>query len=802
VGDACSGFRSDDKRDLPSFTGKRSENPLDLSFANRARARLDRRPFRDKLVSSREKLRHSARCMRIARLSASMAALLFAMPLGGAAEKDATAEQSVADIAAAVKPSLVKVMQVGRQGVDGLGSGFVLDAEGLIATNRHVIGDARRIKVETSDGAVEEVTEVVATDVHLDLAILRIPRKGLKPLLLGDSDTLRQGDRIVAMGNPEGLAYSVVDGVISEPRREIDGVSMIQVAVPIERGNSGGPLLDRQGRVLGLLTMKSARTDNLGFAMPVNALKKLIAKPNPVPMSRWLTIGVLNPRVWKPLLGAQWTQRGGVVRVEQMGAGFGGRSLCLWVAEKPATEFEAEVTVRLDDEAGAAGLAFCADGGDQHYGFYPTAGKMRLTRFDGPDVYSWKILADAASDAYRPGDWNTLRVRVDAGRIQCFVNGRQVFDQQDAELRGGQLGLCKFRATEARYKGFRFGPELADETLDPALTKELRQSMNGLLAGKQTRDATMEKLLQDPLLSQRMLAEQSKAMEQSAATLRELETDLHRGAVARDLVRQLAQPDEQTDLLRCALLISRHDNPELDIESYVRDFARMADELKDDLEIKKGPLAAVLRLKNFLFEENGFHGSRHDYDSRSNSYLNEVLDDREGLPITLSIIYLELAARLGIADVAGIPLPTRFMVGYRVKPDDEFRLLDVFDGGKPLTMDEARALVAGDSPLPHEATQPASKKEIILRMIRNLLGRALSVDDVTKEAMPYVNLILTIDPLAFRERFTRARLREVAGNRTGAAEDIEWLREHPPEGLEAPQREALEAWGERLRQPR
>src|SRR6185503_4044974 len=122
-----------------------------------------------------------------------------------------------------------------------------------------------------------------------------------------------------------------------------------------------------------------------------------------------------------------------------------GRALCLWMAEKPDAQFEEEVSVRLDDEGGAAGLAFCSDGGDRHYGFYPTGGKMRLTRFDGPDVFSWKILADSGSDAYWPGDWNTLRVHVDEERIQCFVNGVQVFDQEDRELRDGRPGLCKFR---------------------------------------------------------------------------------------------------------------------------------------------------------------------------------------------------------------------------------------------------------------------------------------------------------------------------------------------------------------------
>jgi regulator of sirC expression with transglutaminase-like and TPR domain len=144
----------------------------------------------------------------------------------------------------------------------------------------------------------------------------------------------------------------------------------------------------------------------------------------------------------------------------------------------------------------------------------------------------------------------------------------------------------------------------------------------------------------------------------------------------------------------------------------------------------------------------------------------------------------------------------RFMVGYREKPEDEFTLLDVFEGGRQLTLDEAMTLVAGGAPVPDETTQPAAKKDIILRMIRNLLGRALASENPTKEAAPYFDLLLTIDPQAFRERFTRARLRETAGNLTGAAEDIAWLLEHPPKGMDEPQRLALEEWLAKLRQQR
>src|SRR5262249_1540293 len=153
--------------------------------------------------------------------------------------------------------------------------------------------------------------------------LLRIDTKGLTPLELGDSAKLKDGQPVVAVGNPYGLAHSVVSGVVSG-KRDIDGRATIQLAIPIEKGNSGGPLLDTQGRVQGLISMKSLVTANLGFAVPINSLKPLLQKPNPVPMARWVTIGTLNPKEWTTLFGATWRQRNGRILVDGRGGGFGG----------------------------------------------------------------------------------------------------------------------------------------------------------------------------------------------------------------------------------------------------------------------------------------------------------------------------------------------------------------------------------------------------------------------------------------------------------------------------------------------
>jgi S1-C subfamily serine protease/regulator of sirC expression with transglutaminase-like and TPR domain len=628
--------------------------------------------------------------------------------------------QTTADLAESIAPSLVKITQMGREGADGIGSGFIVSADGLIATNLHVIGEARRLQVEMHDGKTHAVTSIHATDAHRDLALLKIDAKNLKPLPLGDSQKVRQGESVVAMGAPEGLAFSIVQGVLSATR-EIDGNDMLQIAIPIEKGNSGGPLLDMRGKVLGILTLKHIKTDNLGFAMPVNALKDLIKKPNPVPMSRWLTIGVLNPKLWKLHLGSQWTQHAGVIRADLPGDGFGGRALCLSTQKVPEETFELAATVNLDDESGAAGLAFCSDGGDRHYGFYPSGGKLRLTRFDGPDVYSWTILADVPSEAYKAGEWNTLRVRVEPEKITCFVNGKKVIETEDTGLRGGKAGLCKFRTTVADFRGFRIGADLTEKPLDEQLASTFRSEIESNLAEASTRDQTLDKLLEDPAAARRVISEQRKKLEEEAAKLRELERELHRRAMTKEILAELEKPEPEINLLRSTLLLSRYDNPEIDVASYLNVFKAMIADLKNDPEILNGTIPAVKRLNRYLFEENGFHGSRGDYESRSNSYMNEVLDDREGLPITLSILYVELAAKLGIQGVFGVPLPGKFMVGYRDGPEGELQLVDVFERGKELTVEQAALeLAKRDRLLEADTLEPANKRQQFNYLVQQL----------------------------------------------------------------------------------
>jgi regulator of sirC expression with transglutaminase-like and TPR domain len=692
------------------------------------------------------------------------------------------ADESVEQIAKSARSSVVVITMMGRDGkTHGLGTGFVIDAGGLVATNLHVIGEGRQLAVETADGKRHEVTAVHASDRSLDLAVLRIDAKDLPALKLGDSDELKDGQAVVALGNPHGLKHSVVAGVVSA-QRPIEGRKMIQLAIPLEPGNSGGPLLDMQGRVQGVLTLKSLVTENLGFAMPINALKPLLAKPNPIPMAHWMTIGALDTTEWQALMGARWHQRAGRLWVDGIGSGFGGRSLCLSQRAVPAVPYEAAVMVRLDDEAGAAGLVFGADGGDKHFGFYPTGGKFRLTRFDGPDVYSWKILKDLPSPEYRGGEWNTIKVRVEKDKVLCYVNGH-LLTEEAVTVPEGKVGLAKFRDTRAEFRRFQVAATIPSDDVPAAIVQRVAKTADKLTPSAGGKADALKSLLEDAPACMTALRERAKLLEQQAAQLRDLAAAVHQRRVQAALVKTLDGKEDDIDLLQAALLIAQLDNEEVDIAAYRKEVERMAKELEAALPKDADEGARRQALHKFLFTERGFHGSRSDYYNKANSYLTEVIDDREGIPITLSLLYMDLAKRIGLK-VEGVGLPGHFVVRH-VLSKGEPQLIDVFEGGQLLSRADAERKVKDltDQPAQEEHFAAVTKRAIIVRMLHNLLNIAGNDRDA-KGVLSYLDTILAASPDAGHERWMRAVIRYQAGDPSGSREDADWLLKHKPGGVD------------------
>lgn len=691
-------------------------------------------------------------------------------------------------------PSLVTITHTSREGkVRGTGTGFIISPDGLIATNLHVIGDGRPIQVELHDGTFYDATDIHAWDRRADIAIIKIDaKKKLQPLNIGNSKEIKQGQSIVAFGNPRGLQFSVVNGVVSAIRKlendfTIEGgvpdFPMIQVAIPIEMGNSGGPIVDLDGKVLGIVTIKSLVTPNLGFATPVNILKSMIDKPNPVPMKSWLTIGNLDPNQWQPIMGGEWTQHAGVITIDDYGSGFGGRTLCLSELSVPKPPYDVAVKVKLDDEGGAAGLAFASDGDEIHYGFYPSNGQLRLTRFQGPDIYSWKILKQVESEAYRPGDWNQLRARIEDSKIICYVNGEVVMEVEDDAFRDGKVGLCRFRKPIAHFKAFHIGADLSEKAVPEELMKKLSEQINGYSKDGGNQREVAASLASHVMPSKKLLTQKADELEARALELRNLNKMLHETDIQQRILEILSHDEEEINLLEAGLLIAKLDNTELDIEGYLLEFDRLAASAQQTLSEEFSDHEKVEQIGKFLFQENGFHGSRGEYYHRSNSFLNEVLDDREGIPITLSVVYIELARLLEIPHVYGIPLPGHFMVGYRPSKT-ELHLFDAFEEGKAISKRDAAEIVKRTSGqiLDDRYLEPALRRSIIMRMLSNLISLELSEEDSTR-ALPYLNLLLAIDPERAPERFERSRVRFQADDREGAIEDLQWMVDNKPPGV-------------------
>jgi serine protease Do len=177
------------------------------------------------------------------------------------------------------------------------GSGVILSADGYIVTNRHVVANARKVTVRVPEMGNGEAAgagpaslqpggklleaRIVGEDRDTDLAVLKIDRKGLSHLTLGDSDTLKQGQLVMAFGNPLGLQNSVSMGVVSSTARQLkpdDSMIYIQTDAPINPGNSGGPLVDADARVMGINTFilsQSGGSEGLGFAVPSNIIRNV-----------------------------------------------------------------------------------------------------------------------------------------------------------------------------------------------------------------------------------------------------------------------------------------------------------------------------------------------------------------------------------------------------------------------------------------------------------------------------------------------------------------------------------------------
>ncbi|MFN2596518.1 MAG: S1C family serine protease [Pyrinomonadaceae bacterium] len=220
------------------------------------------------------------------------AAFIETPPAGVTSPSVASDEQNNIEVYRAVSPGVVMVTSVSVSNDffdpgerEGTGSGSVIDTEGHILTNNHVVEGAQKLSVSFGDSTYP--ARIVGRDPDTDLAIIQVdaPREILKPVSFGDSDKLVVGQKVLAIGNPFGLSRTLTTGVISGLQRPIRSRNgrliegALQTDASINPGNSGGPLLDTTGRIIGVNTMiysPSGTSSGVGFAVPINIAKRIV----------------------------------------------------------------------------------------------------------------------------------------------------------------------------------------------------------------------------------------------------------------------------------------------------------------------------------------------------------------------------------------------------------------------------------------------------------------------------------------------------------------------------------------------
>src|SRR3989344_2071368 len=212
-------------------------------------------------------------------------------------KKDLSAEISQlkadtsSDFSAVIQEVIPGVVSVGTD--ISQGSGFIISPEGYVITNAHVLSDGKIIRVLTYNDERWIPGELVGYDQTMDIAIIKIPDGTYNYLKFDDSSKLQVGEKTIAIGNPLGLSFSVSEGIISALKR--DGPNnipaYIQIDVPLNRGNSGGPLINKNGKVIGINNFKLQNSENLGFSLDSNYAVEAI---NKIFQDQNLTVSVTN----------------------------------------------------------------------------------------------------------------------------------------------------------------------------------------------------------------------------------------------------------------------------------------------------------------------------------------------------------------------------------------------------------------------------------------------------------------------------------------------------------------------------
>jgi len=244
--------------------------------------------------------------------------------------------------------------------------------------------------------------------------------------------------------------------------------------------------------------------------------------------------------------------------------------------------------------------------------------------------------------------------------------------------------------------------------------------------------------------------------------------------------------DERIDLARAALTIAQTEYPDLDVDAYCGRIEGLAQRVKQQVPSLGDPSDSIAALNQVLFEEEGFRGNTEDYYDPRNSFLNDVLDRKLGIPIALAVVYMEVARRVGFP-LVGVGMPGHFLLKHYDIEGGEI-LVDPFNRGGVLTAIDCQhrldQIYGGQMPLQPEFLMAVSRRQVLVRMLNNLRSIYLSSRNFRK-ALPVVDLILAVYPRSPEDVKQRAMLRWSLGQSRGALADLEDYLKMSPDASDA-----------------
>ncbi|MEM6279703.1 MAG: S1C family serine protease, partial [Verrucomicrobiota bacterium] len=543
-------------------------------------------------------------------------------------------------IAPRVAENFVTVRQFNFRGdLLATGSGVIL-GEGKVATCFHAIGEGNAVEIELPNGLIVTPSEVVAHDEQLDLAILRYPAESSGNGLRISDRAPTVGEAVAAMGNPGGDPGYFVSGVVAGPRISVAGQPVFPISLAIEQGNSGGPVVDAQGDLLGIVSLKDLRRPGIGYAIPAPEIQRILKENDAISFNLWIARNRLPAAHWSPDHDSDWRGRGSELHVRLSGDSGMPFRFCRSLAEpvdaSPEDEGDRIRAISVEVEKGAGRISGIAFGGEDRsqYFTWSLRGDQSLVfrRIDTENetvesIENFPIPAYLGDAALVP-----LAIETDGQRVFGFAGEVECgsIDLPEELCGKGEFwgGLSLTLGTEARFRNF----------VDCLTVEEANASLV-------SRHAEQRKI---------------RFLEEQLELLREEARRSHEERVREQIVARLQPVDESVDsmgdgsasLLETGLLFTMLVDPDVNAFTYATQLKKWIREVQAELPAEVPPTGAEMAgaLEKVVFRERGYF-TQHEEEELVGDRIPEdprrVFEDHEAAVLSTQAVMLDIVRACG-----------------------------------------------------------------------------------------------------------------------------------------------------------